>query len=121
MSEIATTVDTYLEMWNETDSGRRADLIEQAWAENGRYVDPLNEAEGHGALSNMVAAAQQQYPGHRFRRTSGIDTHHDRVRFTWEVTAPDGGLTVAGVDVGVLGSDGRLEQIAGFFGDVPQT
>jgi len=120
MSEIATTVDTYLAMWNETDSGRRADLIERAWNENGRYVDPLNEAEGHGSLSDMVAAAQQQYPGHRFRRTSGIDTHHNQVRFTWEVTGPDGALTVAGTDVGVLGSDGRLEQIAGFFGDVPQ-
>ena len=78
------------------------------------------EAEGHGALSDMVATAQQQYPGHRFRRTSGIDAHHNQVRFTWEVAAPDGALTVAGVDVGVLGSDGRLEQIAGFFGDVPE-
>jgi SnoaL-like domain len=120
MSNIATTVDTYLAMWNETDSDRRAKLIERAWAQDGRYVDPLLEAEGHGALSDMVAAVHEQYPGHRFRRTSGIDAHHDQVRFAWELAAPDGALTVAGIDVGTLGADGRLEQIAGFFGDVPQ-
>jgi hypothetical protein len=120
MSNVATTVDTYLAMWNETNSDRRAELIEQAWAQNGRYVDPLLEAEGHGPLSEMVAAVHEQYPGHRFRRTSGIDTHHDQVRFAWELAAPDGALTVTGIDVGTVGSDGRLERIAGFFGDVPQ-
>ena len=109
MSEIATTVDTYLAMWNETDPGRRAELIELAWAENGRYVDPLLEAEGQAALERHGGhGAFQQYPGHRFRRTSGIDAHHNQVRFTWEVAAPDGALTVAGIDVGVVGSDGRL-------------
>jgi hypothetical protein len=120
VSEIATTVDTYLAMWNEIDPGRRTELIEQAWTENGRYLDPLLEAEGHGALSDMVAAVHAQYPGHRFRRTSGIDTHHDQVRFAWELAAPDGALTVAGIDIGLLDSDGRLRQITGFFGDPPQ-
>ena len=120
MSNVATTVDTYLAMWNETDSDRRAELIEQAWAQEGRYVDPLLEAEGHGALSDMVAAVHEQYPGHRFHRTSGIDAHHDQVRFAWELAAPDGALTVAGIDVGTLGADGRLERIAGFFGEIPQ-
>jgi SnoaL-like domain len=120
MNEIATTVDTYLAMWNETDPDRRAELIEQAWTANGRYVDPLLEAEGHTALSEMVAAVHGQYPAHRFRRTSGIDTHHDQVRFAWELAAPDGALTVAGIDVGAFGADGRLLQITGFFGDPPE-
>jgi hypothetical protein len=120
VSEIATTVDAYLAMWNETDPGRRTELIEQAWTENGRYLDPLLEAEGHGGLNDMVAAVHAQYPGHRFHRTSGIDTHHDQVRFAWELAAPDGALTFAGIDIGLLDADGRLRQITGFFGDPPQ-
>lgn len=60
------------------------------------------------------------YPGHRFRRTSVVDGHHDQIRFGWELVAPDGTCTVAGVDVGLLARDGRLDQIVGFFGELPE-
>ena len=118
-AEVTTTVDTYLAMWNEEDPGRRGEHIAQAWAEDGRYVDPLLEADGHAALSEMAATVQAHYPGHRFRRVSGVDAHHDQVRFGWELCAPDGSVTVAGVDIGVLAPDGRLRQITGFFGELP--
>jgi SnoaL-like protein len=117
-TDLTETVDTYLSMWNEPDLGRRAELIRRAWAENGRYVDPLLEAEGHDALSGMVDGVHAQFPGQRFRRTSGVDMHHDQVRFGWELAAPDGAVTVAGVDVGTIGSDGRFLSITGFFGDL---
>jgi hypothetical protein len=68
----------------------------------------------------MVAAVHAQYPGHRLRRTSAIETHHDQVRFGWELVAPDGSVTVAGVDVGILAADGRLAAITGFFGPLPE-
>ena len=119
MSDVTTVVDTYLEMWNEDDPGRRAEHIERAWTSDGSYVDPRLEADGHRALSDMVSAVQQQYPGHRFRRTSGVDSHHDQVRFGWELAATDGAITVAGVDVGTIAHDGRLLSITGFFGDLP--
>ena len=119
MSDVTTTVDTYLAMWNEPDAGRRAKCIEQAWADDGTYVDPALDAVGHTALSDMVAAVHERFPGHRFRRTSGIDVHHDLVRFGWELAAPDGSVTVAGIDVGELAKDGRLARITGFFGDLP--
>ena len=93
---------------------------ESAWAGNGHYVDPMLEAEGHAALANMVAGVQAKFPGHRFRWRSGVDTHHDQVRFAWNLVGPDGSVVVAGIDVGALASDGRLQQrIAGFFGEVP--
>src|SRR3954463_9586105 len=113
MSDVETTVDTYLAMWNEEDAAKRATHIERAWTSDGRYVDPMLEAEGHEALSEMVAGVHTAYPGHRFRRLSGIDTHHDELRFAWELAAPDGTTTVAGVDVGTLAADGRLQRIAG--------
>ena len=119
MSDVTTVVDTYLALWNENDPSARAGLIETAWAADGSYVDPLLEADGHAALSEMVTAVHQQYPGHRFRRTSGVDAHHDQVRFGWELAAPDGAVTVAGIDVGTVARDGRLLSITGFFGDLP--
>ena len=71
------------------------------------------------ALGAMVAAVQARFPGHRFYRTSGVDVHHDQVRFAWELRGPDGAVAAAGIDVGGLASDGRLSRITGFFGEVP--
>ena len=119
MSDVSATVDTYLAMWNETDRQRRAALIEQVWVPEGRYVDPLLEAEGHGSIDAMVAGVHEQFPGHRFRRVSGIDTHHDQVRFAWELVAPDGSVTVSGIDVAEVSGDGRLRRVVGFFGELP--
>ena len=119
MSDVTTTVDTYLAMWNETDPGRRAELIEQAWAADGTYVDPLLQAEGHDGLSAMVEGVHQQFPGYRFRRQSSVDVHHEsHARFAWDLAADDGTVAVAGIDVAELAADGRLQRITGFFGEL---
>jgi hypothetical protein len=119
MSDVTTLVDTYLAMWNEPDAGRRARHIEQAWTADGRYVDPMLEAVGHAALSQMVDGVQAKFPGHRFHRTSGVDVHHEELRFAWELRAPDGSVVVAGLDVGAISPDRRLRRVIGFFGALP--
>jgi len=119
MGDATTIVDTYLAMWNETDAKRRAQLIERAWSGDGRYADPMLEAQGHAALSEMVAGVHAKFPGHRFRRRSGVDAHHNQLRFAWDLATPDGAVVVAGIDVGALAADGRLERITGFFGEAP--
>ena len=119
MSDVTATVDTYLAMWNETDSARRAEHIGRAWTTDGRYVDPMSEAAGYAALDEMVRGVQARFPGHRFTRVSAVDAHHAELRFGWQLAAPDGAVVVAGIDVGELGADGRLRRIIGFFGDLP--
>jgi hypothetical protein len=118
MNNVTTTVNTYFAMWNESDVKTRTQLIERAWASDGRYVDPLVKAEGYAAISDMVAGVHARFPGHRFRRVSDIDSHNDQLRFAWELAAPDGAVTVAGLDVGELAADGRLRRITGFFGEL---
>ena len=119
MSDVTGTVDAYLEALTETDAARRTELIEQAWTEDGRFVDPLFDVQGHAALDELAQGVIAQYPGHTFRRTSGVDSHHNLVRYTFEFTSPDGTVVITGTDVGVLADDGRLQGMAGFFGDVP--
>ena len=121
MNDLTTTVDTYLAAWNETDQGQRSALIEKAWTADGRLIDPPLAAEGHAGIDEMAATMQAHYPGHRFRRASGIDAHHDHLRFAWELVTPDGTVALAGIDVGEVGDDGRLRRITGFFGDLPVT
>ncbi len=119
MSDLVEIVDRYIDMWNETDPVKRRILIGRIWSERASYVDPLMESVGQAAIDAMVTGVQERFPGLRFRRTSEIDVHHDRVRFGWEL-GPEGGPPVAkGVDFGVLGADHRLETITGFIDPVP--
>ncbi|QSQ27490.1 nuclear transport factor 2 family protein [Pyxidicoccus parkwayensis] len=120
MNDLTKTIDLYLSAWNETQPTRRAELISQVWATDGRLIDPPHAAQGHTGINDMMGALHTQFPGHRFRRASGIDSHHDQVRFAWELVGPNGAVAVAGMDVGELSADGRLRRITGFFGPLPE-
>jgi hypothetical protein len=115
---ITSVVDTHLEAYGEPDADRRTTLLEAAWAPEGRLVDPPAVGEGRDGISALAEAVQQQFPGHRFRRSSAVDAHNDVLRYAWELVAPDGSVALAGVDVGQVGEDGRLRQVAGFFGEL---
>jgi hypothetical protein len=117
-TDITATVDAYLSAWNERDPQRRAELIERAWSERGRLIDPPLAADGHAAISDMASAMHEHYAGHGFRRTTDVDAHHDQLRFAWELVGPDGAVALTGLDVGELAPDGRLQRVTGFFGEL---
>jgi hypothetical protein len=119
MTDTVSLIDRYIAMWNALDTEDRRDLIAGAWAESGRYIDPLMEGQGHAGIDAMVAGVQARFPGHRFRRTSEVDAHNGRVRFGWELAAEGEAPLVRGVDFGVLADDGRLQSITGFLDQVP--
>jgi hypothetical protein len=114
MTELTTVVEGYIAMWNETDAERRRLIIEQTWTEDGSYVDPNADVAGADGLDALVAAVQEQFPGHRFVLAAGPDAHHDRMRFTWQLVAEDGGAIATGVDFATVADDGRLRTVTGF-------
>jgi hypothetical protein len=116
---IEQLADRYLAAWNETDPAARLALIAQTWTEDGTYLDPLLSGSGHAGIDAMMAAAQPQFDGARFRRTSDVDAHHDVVRFTWSLGLEDAPF-LSGLDFGVV-EDGRFRSITGFFDFMPET
>jgi hypothetical protein len=112
---LTAVVDAYIASWHEDDPAKRAALVEQAWAEGARYVDPLLDLAGYEQLATLAPVLAEHYPGHRIRRTSAVDAHHGYCRFTWELAGPDGNAVITGLDVARLAEDGRLQGIAGFF------
>jgi SnoaL-like domain len=120
MTDVGTAVDQvvdgYFAMWNETDPARRRAAIDTAWTPEASYLDPMLSAEGYAELDPMVTQVQDRFPGHRFRLTGPVDSHHDRLRWDWELAGPDGApAVVSGVDFAVLAVDGRLREVTGFF------
>ena len=112
-------VRLYVDAWNERDDGRRRQLLDQAWAESGVYIDPTVNLVGREALAKHIARVQANRPGARIELTSGVDSHHALLRFHWQLVRPDGATGPVSIDFGELAADGKLTKIIGFFGPPP--
>jgi hypothetical protein len=120
MTTTTELVDSYIDMWNETDAGRRRALIARIWTQDARYADPTLKSEGRAGIDAMVQGVQERFPGFRFRRAGAIDEHNGSLRFVWELGPEGGAAVVKGIDIGVLSPERQLQSITGFFDQVPQ-
>lgn len=118
MSDLEHVIDTYLTAYTEPEATRRRQLITEVWSPAGSLTDPPLAAAGHDAIDEMAQAVQAQFPGTRFRRTTGVDAHHGYARYGWELVGADGSVVLTGMDVAHV-DDGRLAAVVGFFGDLP--
>lgn len=120
MSGIVTTVQRYLEIWNEPDEAERSRKISAVWIEDATYTDPLASVAGHAAINGLIGAVRAQFPGFVFRLAENVDAHHDLVRFTWQA-GPDGFTepVVVGFDVARTAPDGRIAAVYGFLDRAP--
>lgn len=114
-ADVTRLVDDYLSGWNEVDAVERSQIIERCWAPDAALVDPPLDGRGHEGIDALVRALQEHYPDHRFLRTGDIEAHHDAFRFAWRLVGPDGTAALTGVDHGLVGDDGRLTRVTGFF------
>ena len=119
MSELATLIGGHLAAYAEPDAARRTSVVERIWAAGGRLIDPPLAAAGHAQIVQQAQQLLAQFPGHRFVRSSGIDSHHGVARYSWQRVAPSGSVALDGIDIAHVDSDGRLTQVTGFFGPLP--
>ena len=120
MSNVNEIVVRYLSAWNERDAARRGDLVAKTWSEDGTYVDGARQGAGHGDIDAMIAKAQEHFPGYRLALVSGIETHHQYVRFSWAAGGTaEAPLYIKGTDIGIIADDGRLKSVIGFVDAAP--
>ena len=119
-TDTDTLVDAYFAMWRTTDAAERAERVEATFTEDGRHVDQHADATGHADLVEMIAGVHAGFPGFQMARTSGIDRFGDQLRFAWELDGADGAPIVAGIDIAEIATDGRLQRVTGFWGDLPE-
>ncbi len=116
---IAKIVTQYMAAWNEPEAATRQALLEQCWDDGGVYVDPTVSLAGRDALSRHIAMVQAKRSGARLEFMSGIDIHHNMIRFLWRLRRADATYGDTSIDVGEIGTDGRLIKMIGFFGPPP--
>jgi hypothetical protein len=112
-------VTQYMAAWNEPAATARRALLEQCWSDRGVYVDPNVLLAGREALAAKIDEVLASRPGARLEFMSGIDVHHNVVRFLWRLVRADGTCGDTSIDFGEIGADGRLVKILGFFGPPP--
>jgi hypothetical protein len=109
----------YMAAWNEPDAAKRMALLERAWADDGIYIDPVSDVKGREGLDATIAGLHAQQPGASLALASGIDQHHNQVRFRWDFLNAEGKVQIQGIDVGEIAPDGRLARIIGFWAEPP--
>lgn len=120
MIDAKAVAENYIAVWNETDAGRRAALLQQGWTAGARYVDPLAEVAGLAAINELIGGVQARFPNFRFSLIGKPDGFGERVRFSWAL-GPEGGYVdapIEGTDFAVM-EQGKLAAVTGFLDRVP--
>lgn len=115
------TTETFTNLslaWNERDLNRIRGFVDKSMAENVVFADPANFLHGIDAFEKMVSDFRLKYPESIVKRTSGLDSHNNRYRYTWEIYIGEI-MIVKGFDVATVNENGLIERIDGFFGDFP--
>ena len=115
-SSITETIEMHLEAYALGDATRRDEMVATAWNADGELLDPPLEGRGRAEISALADVVLTHYAGHRFVRTTAVDSHHGFARYGWDLTGPDGSVAVSGIDVVQFDEDGKLLRIVGFFG-----
>jgi hypothetical protein len=105
----------YLASWNEFDPARRRKAIDRLWAEDGRYVDPDDDATGRDAIAGVLTAAREKLGTLVFTLGDVIGVHHGLALFTWHARPSAEAEPVAsGFDVAAF-AGGQVKLVYGFF------
>ncbi|GAB3416367.1 nuclear transport factor 2 family protein [Massilia agilis] len=110
--------EQYLQAWNERDPVARRAQVARVFTLEATYTDPMAASSGHLGIDTLIGAVQDKFPGFRFQLAGQPEGHHDAVRFSWTLHAPDGAAVARGTDVGLLDGDGRLASVTGFLDNV---
>lgn len=128
MSDAQELAARYIAVWNEPDSEARRKAIQELWTEDGVHlleppedvakraeeigVTATLDARGYDALVRRVTRAYDEFvaPGqYEFRRHGEAAALQDMVKLRWAMVPAGGGEVVAvGIDLLLLGPDGRI-------------
>ena len=103
----------YLAVWSEADPGSRRSGIAGLWAPDGAEFVEGAQFRGHEELDARIAHAYEQFVANgKYAVTSAGDAtrHDDIIRFTIQLTTPDGEVAWAARVFLLLGEDGLIRE-----------
>lgn len=114
-----TLAERYVDCWNTREAEARVGKLQQLFAPQVTYTDPLAMTAGLDELGTLITATQAQFPDFVFSLIGTEDAHHDLSRFTWGLGPAGAEPPVIGFDVVVTDEHGRIRAVAGFLEKAP--
>jgi hypothetical protein len=109
-------IDLMLSAWNTRDENLLVEIVQASLSPDLEFCDPHNDIRGHNAFIAMVKAFWAQHGDCEISQASNVDSHHDRARYAWAITWPDG-RRFEGFDAVTLNlSTKKVTRVDGFFG-----
>jgi predicted ester cyclase len=106
----------YAGIWS-LDADRRERELAACVAGDVSYTDPNVSIAGLRAFSDYMAGFQRGFPGHSFH-IRAVSAHHACSVARWDQLDAAGAVVAPGISFAESGSDGRIQRVRGFFGDV---
>jgi hypothetical protein len=119
MTDAQTIAQRYIDLWNERDASKRADMLGSNWTSDARYTDPLAAVRGAAEISALIGGVQQRFPEFSFALIGKVDGFGDNVRFSWGLGPEGADAPIKGTDFASI-RDGKIESVTGFLDQVPQ-
>jgi len=110
-----TLVDGWFDAWVEPDVQARERALLAIAVPEMRFRDQFGLTDGVADLLPHIGAAQKFMPGIRLRRSGDVRHCQGTVLCDWKVVMPDGQERGTGTNVFMLGPDGRIESVVGFW------
>ena len=117
MKNYPASLDSYFAAWNARDRHSIRKHLADAFGENTRYLDPKRSTTGIEEFADCLADFREQAPHADIALASGVDAHHNILRYAWELRA--GPRTLTGYDVLELDRTQRIVSVLSFFGPLP--
>jgi hypothetical protein len=108
---------TYVRAWMEPDAAVRAQLVEQCFAADGRFVMSTREIRGRAALLALMARVHAD-PNLLRIRVLGFDVRDKTFRLLAAGDMRDG-TSPETLDAGEVDEDGRIRLVLTFTGPFP--
>lgn len=119
-----TAFSLYSQAWDGSiGAEERAQLLAQAWADEGVLFDPESPdgVFGTDALVRYIEAQHGESPGMVVSEVGEPELVGDRLRGLWVQHDGNGIKAYSGVDFVEFGEDGRIKQLTMFFDETPDS
>jgi len=111
----ADLVDAWFDAWADPDADRRQQTLSRIAMPDLHFRDRFGCTDGTADLMPHIAAAQHFMPGLRMSRDGAVRHCQGTVLADWTARGADGQDRGRGTNVFLLGPDGRIESVTGFW------
>ena len=115
----ADTVDAWFAVWAEPDERLRTDTLTRIASADVRFRDRNSLLDGIDDVLPHIAAAQRFMSGIRLERRGPVRHCQGTVLADWAAVNAEGTTLMHGVNVFVLGADGKIESATGLTSPPP--